>query len=307
MRASIARRRPRSGHAPYELLVGERRRHLPLMEEDNFRFVDLSDGRCCYRLDGPECGLPILLLHGATVPSWQFDRFVPLLADAGFRTIRADMFGHGYSERPECDYSIDIFVRQLHELIEWLDLRERTHVIGHSLGAAVAARLVAGEARRFDSAILYAPMLDFLATNPMLNVVRMPLLGELLMQRFVKPALLRRRTRQYIGIDDGRWVAMFEKQLAEPGFGRALLSMFRCGALGDQEDAYRSLGKSEVPVLVMYSENDKLVGEGQIRRLGQLMPSAEVHRLRGSGHGMLLAEPEAVAPAAMEFIRRASG
>jgi hypothetical protein len=62
------------------------------------------------------------LIHGATMPSWQFDRVVPYLAEAGFRTIRLDLYGHGYSDRPTISHDYDLFGRQVSELLERLDL-----------------------------------------------------------------------------------------------------------------------------------------------------------------------------------------
>ncbi|MEQ8660979.1 MAG: alpha/beta hydrolase, partial [Gammaproteobacteria bacterium] len=54
-------------------------------------FAALSDGHCHYADEGPRDGRVVLLIHGATVPGWEFDRLVPYLHAAGLRTLRADL------------------------------------------------------------------------------------------------------------------------------------------------------------------------------------------------------------------------
>ena len=90
-------------------------------------FLPLSDGLCHYRVDGPCDGPVVLLIHGATVPAWEFDRLAPFLTSAGYRAIRADLFGHGYSDRPRVKYGLDLFVRQLSELLDSLTNRAIKH------------------------------------------------------------------------------------------------------------------------------------------------------------------------------------
>ena len=119
-------------------------------------FVRLSDGLCHYRLDGRRDGPPVLLIHGATVPGWEFDRFVPLLEAAGYRCVRPDLYGHGHSDRPRARYSHALFVRQLREFIATLALDRPMILIGHSLGAALAARLVAADPQRYAAMVLCA-------------------------------------------------------------------------------------------------------------------------------------------------------
>src|SRR5262249_25502798 len=43
-----------------------------LLLPDSHEFAQLSDGQCHYRIDGLSTGRPLLLIHGATMSSWQF-------------------------------------------------------------------------------------------------------------------------------------------------------------------------------------------------------------------------------------------
>ncbi len=271
---------------------------------DSHDFADLSDGLCHYRIDGPQDGPVILLIHGATVPAWEFDRLVPYLTRSGFRTVRADLYGHGYSDRPRMLYEHALFVRQLQELLDALAIETPVHILGHSLGAAVGARLIDVQPERFGSLVLAAPLLDFVANTPSARLLSYPLLGECLMPTYVMPMLVRRRTRRYRQIEDGRFVGKFKSQLRKPGYGRALLSLFRAGSLGDQSDCYRTLNLHGHPVLVVRGVDDVIVTADQVAELRALLPRAGYRELDGTAHAFIITHPEKIAPVVTDFFSR---
>lgn len=86
---------PSFGGVPWQMMVW-----ADPLREQVATYARLSDGRCHYRIDASSTGRPLLLIHGATMGCWQFDRVVPHLAAAGLRAIRLDLYGHGYSDRP---------------------------------------------------------------------------------------------------------------------------------------------------------------------------------------------------------------
>lgn len=271
---------------------------------DSHRFARLSDGQCHYRVDGPEEGPVVLLVHGATVPEWEFDRLRPYLVEAGFRTISLDLFGHGYSDRPRLRYHPELFVRQAAELLDVLGVDRPIRIIGHSLGSAIAARLAVTQPHRVSALVLVAPLVDFTANLPGITVLRIPVLGEVLARAYVVPMLVRRRTRRYREIEDGRFVVRFRNQLVKPGFDRALLGLVRHGALGDQRPAYRALPATGHPVLLIWGEDDAILPPSQREVLMTLLPNARRRVIAGTAHSMLLTHPERVAPEVLEFFGR---
>lgn len=115
-------------------------------------YVEL-DGLLMHYVDlGPRDAEPILLLHGE--PSWcyLYRKMLPLLVDAGFRTIAADLVGFGRSDKPvrHEDYTYQKHVDWARGLIEALDLRNITLVCqdwGGLIGLRLAAELEARFAR----------------------------------------------------------------------------------------------------------------------------------------------------------------
>jgi len=70
------------------------------------------------------------------------------------RTVRLDLFGHGYSARPAEVHDYALFTRQVCDLLEHLGLEGQMQLFGHSMGSAVAARLMLAAPSRFGSLVM---------------------------------------------------------------------------------------------------------------------------------------------------------
>jgi pimeloyl-ACP methyl ester carboxylesterase len=237
------------------------------------------------------------------VPGWEFDRLLPLLERASLRVVVPDLFGHGYSDRPRAAYTHELFVRQLLELLDTLGLTGPVDVMGHSLGAALGARLACRIPTRVGRVILAAPLLRFERAGTLLAAVKCPVIGELLMPTVVLPLLVRRRTRRYRRIEDGRFVRKFREQLLKPHFGRALLSLVRQGSLDDQGDCYRNLAESHRRVLMLRGSADDIATQAQAREILALAPSLAYRELARLPHAFILTDPEAVALEVLDFLQ----
>lgn len=267
-------------------------------------FADLAAGRTHYQIEGPENGPILLLIHGATVPCWEFDRLVPYLVEAGFRIIRADLMGHGYSDRPEVTYDVNLFREQLVELLIHLKITEKVHIVGHSMGAAIGASLINHYPERFGKLVLAAPLVNFLENKPVLKLFQVGWLAEHLIKWLAMPMLKMRRKKRYGPIDNGRFVAKFQTQFLLPGFERTLLSLFRDGILGDQTARYNRLNDQGHDYLVLRGELDELVTEEQIFYLASLLQHAKITDIAGTAHAFMLTDPHLVAPEIIKFFSK---
>ena len=152
------------------------------------RFARLSDGLTHWRRRGPPDGKPLVLVHGATVPSWEFDALVPPLLRAGFQTLRFDLYGHGASDRPDGAYTFERFSRQVIEIIDSTNFPRPALLLGNSFGAALVASVAADRPDLAARLVLVAPMLDFNSSSGWAKVFRYPVIGELAMHFMGYPA-----------------------------------------------------------------------------------------------------------------------
>ena len=108
-------------------------------------YVGFEDSQTWYRVDG-ELGAdgpaPLVVLHGG--PGATHDYLTPLaeLARDGRAVVLYDQVGNGRStHHPDrgADYwSVDLFVRELANLLEHLGIADRYHVLGQSWGGFLA-------------------------------------------------------------------------------------------------------------------------------------------------------------------------
>src|SRR5205085_8584139 len=68
-------------------------------------YVTIADGVVHYQLAGPDTGRVVVLVHGFSVPYYIWDPAFDALTAAGFRVLRLDLFGRGYSDRPDVAYN----------------------------------------------------------------------------------------------------------------------------------------------------------------------------------------------------------
>jgi hypothetical protein len=64
------------------------------------RYVRLTDGVTHYETAGPDTGRVVVLAAGFSVPAYIRDSLYQRLADSGFRVVRYDYYGRGWSDRP---------------------------------------------------------------------------------------------------------------------------------------------------------------------------------------------------------------
>ena len=114
--------------------------------------VDVGDLTFDVRVDGPEDGRPVLLLHGFPETSLSWAAVTPLLTEAGLRTYAPDQLGYSPGARPGevAAYSTPNLTQVTADLMTALGLGQ-VDVVGHDWGANVAWALAGWHADRVRS------------------------------------------------------------------------------------------------------------------------------------------------------------
>lgn len=268
-------------------------------------FQKLSDGVTHYELRG-DAGRPtVVLVHGFSVPYFIFDGTFEFLAESGFRVLRYDLFGRGFSDRPQLRYDVDLFVRQLRELVDALQLSDLS-LAGLSMGGPVTAAFINAYPQRAKRHILIDPCgARPIVFSRLLSVTKLPVVGELALAAFGSRSMVKSLAAELF---DPALVEVFveryKTQMQYHGFKRAILSSLRSGMLGEFAATYIQLGKLRRPTLMFWGRNDGTVPFEDSTLLRQWLPHAEFQAVENCGHLPHFEKPEEVRPILMDFLRR---
>ncbi len=243
-------------------------------------------------------GPPILLLHGTGSATMSWRGLAPLLATR-FTVVAPDLPGHGFSEAPPAaSMSLPGQARLLAGLLAALR-HDPVLAVGHSAGAAIAARLV------LDRAI--APR-ALLALNGALTP-----LGGATAQLFPAAARLLAATGiapRVFALQAGSpsWVARFLENtgssIDETGralYGRLLRDPVHVGSglrmmsRWQLEPLAAALPALPCALHLAVGDADRMIPPADQERLAARVPGARLHRFPGLGHLAHEERPDLVA------------
>ncbi|WP_121809782.1 alpha/beta fold hydrolase [Mucilaginibacter kameinonensis] len=123
-------------------------------------FIKLSEGITHYQLEGPDSAEVVILVHGFSVPYYIWDPTYDFLIKKGYRVLRYDMYGRGYSDRPDVAYNQEFYNTQLFELIKELKLTGKINLAGVSFGGAVVTNFTCAHPELINKVILVDPVYE---------------------------------------------------------------------------------------------------------------------------------------------------
>ena len=280
-------------------LTAQTRKRLP------GSFIELSAGVTHYEIQGDSAAETVVLIHGNAAPYVTWDRTVGPLCDAGFRVLRYDLFGHGFSDRPKLrTYDRHVYNVQLAELLGALGIPHPVRVVGTSQGGSIGACFAAENPGAVSRLALLAPFFDTLpgSEGAAYRLAVSPILGDLLM-RVVSEAKLADISDAVVSVDA---VRELRRQVAEQfryrGKRRAILANLRGDALKDATSCYRRVGEQGIPLLLTCGTLDQKMPRDSMDRLRALLPQIEYHDIEGAGHLAHYEFPEKVNPLLVRFL-----
>jgi pimeloyl-ACP methyl ester carboxylesterase len=245
--------------------------------------VDVAGAQVAFRRRGS--GRPLLYLHGAGFTG-RWLRLHEALA-AGSTVIAPELPGFGASpDLPEME-AFDDVVLLYDELRAQLGLDEPFDLVGYSLGGWIAADFAVTYPDKLRSLTLVVPagleppIVDFFAMEPEQQFATLfndfSNVGEVL----VDPNDVDVAVQLY---EEASTVA---KLAWNPRYDRKLA---------------RRLRRIACPTLIVGAEQDKLLGDRVCDNYAELIPGARLTRIPGTGHALVIEQPEATAQAIAEFI-----
>ncbi|MCH2164799.1 MAG: alpha/beta hydrolase [Marinovum sp.] len=246
--------------------------------------------------DGPSDGPPIILVHGLTTPAFVFDALVPDLVARGHRVIRYDHYGRGYSDRPKGLQTASFFRTHLNAIYKASNIECPAILVGYSMGGAIVADFAAMHPDKVKSAYLIAPAGMRTDLGGVLRrAATWPVIGDFLMHMFF-PRMHRKGTdaERVLNVQVPRIIERQQEELEYRGFVRSVLSSLRGILAHDLAPEHRRLATLELPVTVIWAEQDQVIPLEGKRQLEKWNPAARHVVVPEAGHGVTYTHPQAV-------------
>ena len=239
------------------------------------RDIEIAGRRLRYLELGEGGGVPVLFVHGfgADLNTWMFTQ--PALA-AGRRTLALDLPGHGGSVKEVGPGDADSLAGTVEGALEALAI-DRVHLVGHSMGGAIAALVALRRPERVASLTLIASA----GLGPEIN-------GSFI-DGFIR-ASRRREAAEVLGVlvDDPALVsrAMVDDVLRYKrldGVTTALAKIAEAWFAGGRQslDLTGRISALTMPVQLVWGHNDRIIPAAHAEALAARLP---VHIIDAAGH-----------------------
>ena len=247
-----------------------------------YQWAEVDDIRVRYARRGDEApaSTPVLFLHGfgGDLDNWLFN--LDAVAAAG-PVIALDLPGHGHSDArlPGNATLADMAGFVLHFLdglgVEWV------HLVGHSMGGAIAAQMALDAPQRVASLVLIAPAgmgpeINTGYTEGFVAAATRRELKPVVEQLFADPALVRPQM-----LDD----LLKYKRLDGISQVLAQLGTKLFGGGRQAEQPVAQLAGRTVPMTLVWGTQDRIIPASHA---AQAPRGAKVHVLDGAGHMVMM-------------------
>ena len=245
------------------------------------RWVEVDGVRARVRVDGPEDGPVLVLIHGFSFSLESWDGWAGALSDT-YRIIRMDLTGHGLTGAdPAGRYSVPETVAFVGALLDAMGI-ESASLGGNSLGGLIAWRLAAERPDLVEKLVLISPggySINGVAENPVevpapvrfyLTQAPQPMIGLATAGLFGDASRMDPAVPQRVG-----------DLMRETGVGDALVSRLEVFTL---PDPVADLGRVNAPTLILWGDADTMVPPEQADWFVRDMRDARLIRYADLGH-----------------------
>jgi pimeloyl-ACP methyl ester carboxylesterase len=252
-------------------------------------------------------GKPVVLMHGFPLSGRSWEKQGAALVEAGYRVIRYDRRGFGWSSQPYSGYDADTFAEDLHKLITRLDLRDVT-LVGMSMGGEEVARYLGKHGSdRVSRAVFISAVPPFLLKTPdnpsgvdksvfdgiitAIATDRLAFLTQFFMNFYNTDQLMGKSVSEEVVRDSWNVAAM-----ASPR------GTIQCPPTW-YTDFRDDLRRIDVPTLVIHGDADRIVPiEASGLRTHEMVRGSRLLVLEGAPHGLLWTHADQVNRALVDFL-----
>lgn len=273
------------------------------------KLLQLQHGKTYYELDEKSDSPLLVCISGWSTASYVWDPLKPLLRAKGYRLLTYDLYGRGYSDRPEVAHTAALFTDQLSQLLNQLKLpTNNLNVVGYSMGGAIAASFASQRLQDMERLLLIAPAgMEVRAPTARRIARRNPRLFDPHILTLLPLALRIQFRSAAADFKDNPMVAAVEqkqrRELEYRGYIPALASSLHGILASKMENEHRAIARSGLPVRAIFGSKDKTIPSPDAKKLFDRWHSEEMSReIQGVGHALTYTHPERVMQEVDDFI-----
>jgi pimeloyl-ACP methyl ester carboxylesterase len=256
-------------------------------------YIRIGQINARYWADGDQ-GSTIILIHGigGYIEHW-LPNFASLASQ--HQVYAVDFPGHGRTEKPlNISYTIESLAQFISDFMVAIGI-ERAHIVGHSLGGAIATRLALRQPASVERLVLVDSAGLGKEGTMMLRIASLPFLGE----RLTRPSLSGIASTAKMLVYDPTvmtddLIELNYQMFALPGAQKSYLKTLRSNAnfLGQKESMYgtntRGITSITKPVLVIWGQQDQIIPVAHADIAAKGFPNVRVHIFDNCGHFPML-------------------
>lgn len=259
------------------------------LEDAPSRFALLDGAKVHYKSVGKGDAV-IVLVHGWTCDLTFWSAQAGPLAARG-RVLALDLPGHGKSDAPDVEYTVDLFARAVEAVMAEAKVTKAV-LAGHSMGTPVVRQVYRRSPAKVTALVAVDGALRPYFTDPEQK--------KGFLATFDGEKALESRARMV----DAMWSASSTPEVKEKVRGAMLSAPSRVASSamrGMFDDAVWTADPISVPLLLLLAPSP-MWDEGYEAYVRKLAPAAEFVRIPGTGHFLMLEKPAEFNTALLAFL-----
>jgi len=265
------------------------------------KFVDLEFGSVHYMLEGADSLELIVFIHGGGVTGLEiWLKNIDYFLENGYRVLAFDLYGRGYSDRPQAEHTPSLFHQQLTQLLERLEIREPIYLVALSMGAIISLDYHHAYPDLVKKMILIDPSAS--GNYKASRMLSTPVLSDFLMTAYWYPKAVENQRKEFVDKDlfetySGRlsYFMNFE------GYKQSNYSTWMNMLNQNRLDLVAEIDPEDL--MVIYGASDPYFNKGQYELYTSRFPLVTMYRIEAAGHMPQYEKPDEVNQLMHDFLK----
>jgi proline-specific peptidase len=251
-------------------------------------------------------GEPLVFVSGTFTKYQSWNYQIDFFKDK-MMVVAFDNRGAGKSSRPDFPYTMKMFVEDLKNLLNYLDIMEGIHLCGSSMGAMISQKFVLKYPNMVKTLILCAPTSYYPEKTSEQNLIAFNNLREMSPEGRVKfyfPMIYSRAFKKRLEGNKELYDKIskdmnFCSQLVDPPLYRDFINQNEALRNFDMRESIKNIMQ---PTLILSGSKDKMSIPGMIEYVHKNIPNSQLEILPGVGHAFNIESPEETNKVIWKFI-----